>query len=167
MPKIISTDTALGTAIHEWRITEYERYDRSNRWYIVISVIGVVLVLYGLWDSNFLFSLIIMLAAIILFLWSHQEPTAVVFQITTTGIVVGNRLYPYNELENFYIVYEPPEVKMLFISPKSTFRPTLRIPLDDQNPLQIRQTLRQFLAEDIDKEEEPASETAARRWKLR
>jgi hypothetical protein len=57
-------------------------------------------------------------------------------------------------------------VKSLFIETKSTFQPRLRIPLLDENPVEIRHTLQKYLDEDISQEEEPFSDKLARSWRL-
>ncbi|HYE59801.1 MAG TPA: hypothetical protein VEA18_01290 [Candidatus Kapabacteria bacterium] len=166
MPKLLEQDIPTGDILHEWTLKEYHQHERGSTWYIVMITFGIILVLYGVISKNFLFSLIIILAAIILFLQSHQEAPDVPFAITELGVVINNRFYPFSELEDFYIIYQPPEVKTLFIHTKSTFRPTLRIPLMDNNPMEIRQTLREYLPENTEKEEEPLADTIARRWKL-
>ena len=166
MPRSLTPDTLTGDVLQEWTIQEYDQHERGSLWYIIMITVGLALVAYGLLSDNFIFSLIIILSAIILFLQSHQEAPQVLFQITELGVVVGSRFYPYTELKDFYIIYNPPEVKTVYIEPKSTVRPTLRIPLLDQNPLDIRAHLQQFLPEDLEKEEEPASDAIARRWKI-
>jgi hypothetical protein len=166
MAKQINQDTLLGDVLYEWTIQEYEQYARNVWWYIVMITAGLVLVLYGIFSGNFLFSLIIVLFAIIMFLQSHQTPPQVAFQITEFGIVVGNRFYKYSELINFYIIYNPPHTKSLFVETKSNFKPLLRIPLLDINPIEVRHTLREYLEEDLEKEEEPISEAFARNWRI-
>lgn len=166
MPKRLDNTTVTGETIHEWTIQEYDQHDRGLLWYSLAGGVGVIMILYGIFSGNFLFSLIIILAAVIIFLQSHQEPPQVPFRITETGVVINDRMYLYSEFENFYIIYQPPEVKTLFLDTKSAFRPTLRIPLLDMNPVEIRHTLREFLPEDTEKEEEPVTDTIARRWKL-
>ena len=115
MPKIIKDQTSLGQVLHEWSVQEYEKHERGLRWYVFMGTVGVALVVYALFTGNFLFAVIIVLFAIILFLQSHQEPTKILFQITDLGLVIGSRFYPYSELNNFYLVYNPPEVKTLFL----------------------------------------------------
>ncbi len=166
MPKNIDNQTLIGSHLHEWTIPEYEQHNRGILWYVLTISVGIIFVLYGLFSDNFIFSLIIILAAIIVFLQSHQDPLQVSFKITELGLVVGNRFYDYSELDDFYIIYNPPEVKTLFFSTKSIARPTIRIPLLDQNPLQVRESLQNFLDEDLEKEEEPKSDLLARRWKI-
>ncbi len=166
MPRPLTEETSIGEVHHRWIISEYEQHERGSWWYIAMITLGLALVLYGAFTLNFLFSLIIILAWIILFLQSKTAPAQVTFQITELGIAIASRFYPYSELVQFYIIYNPPEVKTLFIETKSSMRPTIRIPLLEENPVEIRETLRQYLLEDLEREEEPMSDTLARRWKI-
>lgn len=166
MPQPLAEETTIGNILHEWTIQEYEKHERGWLWYLIMGGVGLALIIYGIMTSNFLFSLIIILFTIILFLQSHQEPLQVPFQITELGVVVGSKFYTYSELENFYFIYNPPYVKTLYFETKKILHPTLRIPLLDQNPIELKHTLREFLPENTEKEEEPLSDRAARNWKL-
>ncbi|MBI5222133.1 MAG: hypothetical protein HY980_01390 [Candidatus Magasanikbacteria bacterium] len=165
MPQKITEETLLGDVIHEWSILEYEKHARGPFWFVLAIGLGIVLALYGIFTGNFLFSLIVILAAIVLFLQAHQEPRQIPFQITDLGVVVGARFYPYSEFENFYIIYNPPEVKTLFLDTKNALQPMLRVPLLDMNPIEVKHSLREYLPEDIEKEE-PLTDRAARNWKI-
>ncbi|MBT3817598.1 MAG: hypothetical protein HOE80_00740 [Candidatus Magasanikbacteria bacterium] len=164
--KKITADTKFGDVLHEWAMPEYETYDRGKRWYILMAIVGTLLVVYGLFTGDFLFTLIIVLAAIILFLQDKQDPVDVPFAITEIGIVLGDRLYEFSDLGAFYIIYKPPKVKVLFFETKSILRPTLRILLKDENPIDVRKTLLEYMDEDLEKEDEPASDTFARDWQI-
>lgn len=166
MPKQLTEDVLTGNILHEWVIQEYEKHERGTLWYVLFISVGLLFVIFGFLSNNFLFSLIIILSAIIFYLQSHLQSPQVLFQITELGIVLGDRFYSYHELDNFYIIYQPPEIKNLFIQTKSTMRPTLSIPLLDVNPVEIRQSLLKFVTEDLEQEEEPQIETVTRRWKL-
>ena len=166
MPKAIQPGLLIGDIQHSWEVDEYDQHERPKAWYVFMSIFGVVFVVYGMLSGNFLFALIILLAGIILFLQSHQTPLRVPIGITDLGVIVNNRFYSYSEFEGFYIIYNPPEVKTVFLETTSLLRPTLRIPLMDQNPMDIRYTLGEYLVEDVEKEEEPAVDTFARRWKM-
>lgn len=166
MPIQYPTINQTGDLLYEWRTKEYEQHERSPRWYIIMISLGIALVIYGMFADNFLFSLIIILAAIILFLQSRQDPQQVSLSITELGVGIGSRFYPFTELGDFYIIYDPNVTKMLYIETKSLLRPKLRLPLEDQNPLEIREALLEVLDEDLDREEEPAADAAIRNWKL-
>lgn len=166
MPKTLTKDSLTGEVLHQWTISEYARHERGILWYVLMVSAGFFLVAYGIISGNILFALIIILFAIILFLQAHQEPEKVQFAITELGVVVGSRVYTFSEFTAFYIIYEPPEVKSLFLETKSLFRPRIEIPFEEENPNLIRDSLQQFLDEDIEKEQEPLSEVFVRRWKI-
>ncbi len=166
MPQLIKDDLDLGQVLHEWGFQEYEHYERGKSWYVFMAIIGLFLVFYAIFTGNFLFAVIIVLFSIILFLQNHQNPAKVLFQITNTGIVVGTRFFSYSEFEGFYLIYNPPEVKTLFLETKSFWQPLLRIPLLDQNPIEIKHSLREFLPEHSEKEDEPLSDRIGRSWRI-
>ncbi len=166
MPKVIDENTIVGNALLEWSVAEYEQHVRPTAWYVLMTIVGSILVGYAIFTDNFMFAIIIVLFSIILFLQSHQDPIVVPFQITESGVIINNRLYVYSELKDFYIIYKPPEIKMLFIETNSTIRPRLRIPLMDTNPNEVRELLLEFLEENLQKEEEPFSDMMARQWRI-
>mgnify|MGYP001583413297 CR=1 FL=1 len=166
MPKTVSSDVHMGKVLHEWTISEYDQHERNLAWYIIMLVFGLLLVGYALFTGNFLFALIIILSAIILFLQSQQHPHKIPFKIAELGVIINTRFYPYSELKDFYVIYNPPEVKTLFIETKTSFRPRLRIPLMDEDPNEIRFAMREFLPEDVIKEDEPFSDMIARKWMI-
>ncbi|MBI4414887.1 MAG: hypothetical protein HY566_01455, partial [Candidatus Kerfeldbacteria bacterium] len=74
--------------------------------------------------------------------------------------------YSYKDLATFWVVYEPPEVKRLFFTFKSSIRPHLAVPIEDQNPVAIRKTLQRYITEDLEREGEPATDALGRALKL-
>jgi hypothetical protein len=166
MPKPLDEQTLTGNILHQWTIQEYEQHKRGVLWYVLVISFGMFFVIFGFVTNNFLFALIIILSAIILFIQSKQSSPQVDILIAELGIIVGQRFYPYSELKSFFIIYQPPEVKTLFIDTKNSIRPMLRIPILDQNPVDIRNDLLDFLDEDLEQENEPISDTFARRWKI-
>lgn len=166
MPQQLSQQTLIGDVAHLWEVKEYEQHDRPWSWYVFMLSLGLFFVLYGMFTGNFLFSLVIILSGIIFFLQSKQSPQMVPIFISELGIGIGNKFYKYSELNSFYIIFRPHEIKMLYIETESTLSPLLRIPLDGNNPLEVRATLEKYLDEDYQKEEEPVSEAFVRGWKL-
>lgn len=167
MPKDLTKETVpLGNVMYEWWVQEYEKYSRSRRWYVVATLLGVGLVVYALFTENYLFALVIMLFAIVLYLHEMQEPLAVYFAITETGIILGRRYYRFSELAGFWVIYNPPEVKNLYFTLNSVVKHRLQIPLLDYDPRPVRDFLKQYLVEEVEKEEEPVSDRLARIFKL-
>jgi hypothetical protein len=132
----------------------------------VIGIIAIAFLTYAMIVANYLFALIIVLIGIISFLHEMQDPIDVPFAITETGIILGKKYFRYSEIKNFWIIYNPPEVKKLYFSTDGALRNELQISLMDYDPRPLREYLGKYLAEDLEQEEEALSDTLARRMRL-
>ena len=156
----------LGEILASWSFDEYPQRQRTKRWYMTAFLIIIFLLLYSLITANFLFAVIVILGAITILMKDHYGPDKIDFAITEDGLKVGDKFYEYELMSKFYIIYKPPQIKSLFVDFKSIFKPRLSIPLGNQNPLEIRASLKKYLEEDLDKEEEPISESLKRILKI-
>jgi hypothetical protein len=157
----------LGQELFYWQIPEYDKHPRARSWYILASGIAVVLLLSSMTTGNFLFAVIIIVASLIIILHDGKEPDKVDFKIMSEGIVVGRRFYDYDEIKNFSIIYKPrEEVQNLYFEFNGFIKPRLSIPLENMNPLQIRETLLKYLREDLERKNRPTSETLAKLLRL-
>ncbi len=155
-----------GDIVFDWVVNEYEKHERSRRWYVIMAVVGIALLLFSVISGNYLFALIVVLFGIILFLQDMLQPAEVPFAITEAGIVVGNNYYPFKEITSYWMVYNPPEIKNIYFSTNSVLRHRLQVPLLDNDPRPIKDFLNQFIIEDLDQEEEPLSDRLGRMFKL-
>jgi len=151
----------------EWKIPEYDKHERTRAWYVGASIVGIALVAYALFTSNFLFAIILIIGAIVIVLNDGREPDMIDFAITTEGVIVGRKFYNFNELKDFSIVYKPREgVKNLYFEFNNPIKHRLSIPLLDMNPLPIRDFLLKYLSEDLERTDEPTSEMIGRVFKI-
>lgn len=164
MPEEIKNESH-GKILISWNFSEHPRYTRTIGWYIGFGVIVCGLLIYALMTANFLFALIIVMMAVIILVHQFKEITKINFAIFEDGIKVGTKFYPWEDFKSFWIIYKPPEVKTLYFDFKG-LRPTLPIYLEDQNPVQVREILLQYLKEDVSRESEPAGDELARWLKI-
>ena len=155
----------FGKVLFSWEIAQYEKRDRTRLWYLGMGVLGIALIIYSIIVGNFLFALIILLVAFILFVREYSEANNVALQITEDGLLLGPDFYPYKDLSEFYIIYEPPEIKQLYIKTKR-IGPNLSIPLTDVNPIELREQLLKYLDEDLGIEHQELSDSIERLFKL-
>jgi hypothetical protein len=162
----ISTDQPdYGEIFHRWEFPEFRQHEHTKQWYIGMGILVGGLIVYALVIHNYLFAAILLIASLTIILF-HRSNNQVTFMITEDGIVINKKVYPYETFENFYVIYKPPQIKMLYFDAKSWLQPRLPIPLLDQNPVAIRATLVRFMKEDIEREHEPTSEHVSRFLKL-
>lgn len=155
-----------GRVVASWSVNEYERYDRGPFWYGVACTAGLGLLIWALVTQNFLFAIIVVMFAVLIGLATFRHPRRVPVVLTDLGIGVGKRFWPWKELKSFWFIYDPPQVKTLYVGFRHSVTPHLNLPLENENPLPIRENLLRFLPEDLTKDEEPLSDWLARLLKL-
>ncbi len=145
-----------------WETPAFEKHVRGKAWYFGLAVLAVLLIAYSVWTANFLFAFIIFLSAIILLLVGGQEPKTLLVQVGDNGIVVDGKLRLFQDIGNFGIVYQPPISKVLYMEPRGTLSQRMRIQLEDTDPVELRNHLRQYLQEDLDLQGEHLSDILGR-----
>ncbi|MDD4290618.1 MAG: hypothetical protein PHH83_05130 [Patescibacteria group bacterium] len=155
-----------GNNLLSWHFPEFETYERTTTWYIIFFITVGLLMTYAIASLSFLFAVIILMSTIIILLWHRKEPAELDINIVEAGIEIGNKFYMYKEIKSFFIIYEPPQVTTLFILLKNRAKPRISVPLNGQNPIKVRDLLLNFIEEDVDKNDEPASDYLIRALKL-
>ena len=156
-----------GDEIIGWQVPEYEKHERSKSWYVIASIIGILLLIYSFWTANFLFAVIIIITSLIIIIHDGRDPDMVNFNITDEGIIIGRKFYDYDEIKDFAIVYKPKQgVKNLYFEFKNTIKHRLSVPIQDMNPLLIRENLLKYLKEDLERTDQSTSEGIAKVLKL-
>lgn len=167
------------TGYLKWQIPSHRKPDRSKNWYILASIFIVVAIFFcffaiSSWhivflgrSANFLFALIILISAIIVMINEGQPTTMLNCELGPEGFKLAGRLYDYNSLKNFSVIYKPREsLKNLYFEFNSSISQTLSIPLRSMDPLIVRNFLLKYLKEDLERTDEPLSEQLTKMLKL-
>lgn len=156
----------FGEILAHWQIPEFTKTEKTKKWYIYFAIILVLLLVYSYFNQNPLFAIILIFFTFVYWLTEKREAENLDFVISEDGIIIGNKLIEYKELKEFYIIYQPPKIKNLYLQRRNTFKPLITIPLLDQNPVEIRKILLEFMNEDLEKEEIPGLESISEIFKL-
>ena len=149
-----------------WSFPEFVRHERGRGWYIGFFLVIIGLLAIGFFTANYTFMAVVIMGTFVLVLRLRRQPPDVQMDITEQGITVGGHSYEWSEMKDFWIMYKPPHIKQLYFGFKRTTRPEMNIGLVNQNPLKVREVLREYVLENIEREEEPASEVLTRYFKL-
>ena len=155
-----------GEVLAAWEFPEYTKIKRNKSWYIFFVIITISVLIYSYFTENPLFAIIIILFTVIYTIIERKEPREAQIIILEDGIIIDNKFIDYKEIKNFYIIYHPPTIKNLYLQPKNQLKPRLALPLEKQNPVEIREILLKYIDEDLEKEEIPTSEGISRLLKL-
>lgn len=162
----IGDKTKHGRVLAEWTVPEYIKYPHSKLWYVLVGGLAIALLIHAIITANFLFIIIILIISAIVYLHERNNPAMIEFLILEGGIAMGEKFYPYKDLNAFWIIYQPPQVKVLYFGVNHFFRKEFPVHLENQNPLVIRRILLDYLDEDLDQEEEATEEGLARLFRL-
>lgn len=131
----------------KWRAYEFIYYPKTSGWYLVNLLIVLTLILFALWQKNFLLIIFLVIAEILVLVWANREPKELEFELNDKGIRVENNLqYYFNDLEGFAIK-ENEDLSEIFILQKTKFRPVVKIPLPKGLTFQVRNFMLKFLPE--------------------
>ncbi|MFZ2681559.1 MAG: hypothetical protein WAZ14_00445 [Patescibacteria group bacterium] len=156
----------VGRVLLAWEAWEFEPTERSTRWYVIAATLGLGMLVYALLSANFVFALIIVMFAVIMLMRDLRKPARVQVAITTDGVVFKNEFFPFADIKDFSIIYEPPAIKNLYLGFNGKLTPMMSIPLEDADPIQVREELLPFIFENLDRDAESLTDTLSRVYKL-
>ncbi len=131
-----------GSTIITWQAPEFRDLDRGPNWFMFAGVLTVMLIAWSIWQGGYPFAIVVILIAGIYFLTHKEKPKDIKIALTTNGILADSRFYPYPEIDNFWILFNPEtDVKTLNIYTKSGMIREITFQLDEQDPAEIRSFL--------------------------
>lgn len=152
--------------IISWDFIEFERQERTKGWYVAFVLVTGVLLGIAVYQVNFLFAVIIIIAAITFIHASSKEPRTLTFMVDETGIYVNDIYLSFSGIHSFYLIINE-DIRKLFIEPRSIARPRLAIELtSEQNPEEVKKILLKYIPENKEREYEPLSEALTRKLRL-
>ncbi len=148
----------------KWEAWEFKLHQRSSLWYIVSLLLAVALIGYGVYTRNILTIVTFVVAAAAWFFYSMQTPRLLVHELTTTGIRVGEVFFPFRNIKKFWIIYTEAN-KSLNLETTAYLNNHILLQLGKLNPTQVKQFLKAYIPEDLDRQEN-ISDVIARKIKF-
>jgi hypothetical protein len=137
-----------------WKAREYVYYEKNPGWYIIIGVIGLLVLAYALLTRDYTMFVTLLVVLIVGVAFAARKPRTITVTLSGSGLAVGREAYPFSNLKSFWIVYRPPEVKVLYLETTNYVNRDLTVQLENQDPNEVRKFLLKFLPEDLRREEE-------------
>lgn len=120
---------------------------------VTAAIFFALAVLIQVFDGNLVTTVFFALLGGVILIHIGKEPKAGSIEINPVAVVIDNKLHRYNDIRSFWIEYDLGlGIKELSLQPKRWHAPYIKIPLTDQNPVQIRAYLLQFLPEEEHKD---------------
>ncbi|MDR3559270.1 MAG: hypothetical protein P4L58_02625, partial [Candidatus Pacebacteria bacterium] len=106
------------------------------------------IVSYAIWTNSPVMAITFILIGVVGYVYVEKDPRELYFALAEDGIIAGREIYEFNNLESFWIFYEPGDIKVISLKTKSHLVPYVHIPIHDQDPVAIRKVLLDYIPEE-------------------
>lgn len=118
--------------IFEWEGKEYDHNPKSADWYWALGIVSVAGTIASILFGDYLFALLIIVAAAALALHAAKYPPTHRFRLVEQGLLIGDELHPFERMISFSVLESiegdlPP---LLSIKTESWLSPHLIVPLE-------------------------------------
>ncbi len=121
--------------------------------------------LMQIFQKNIITTIFFGLLGVVILIRAGKKPEVVDFEISPLGVKVGEQLYGFREIKSFWIEYDPAlNIRELSLQLKKWYHTYVKIPIYNQNPVQLRLILLAFLPEA--EHEDTLADTVSRRLGL-
>ncbi len=126
-----------------WSAYEHDHIHRSIDWFWALGIAAICIALISALLGNFLFGVLILVAAITLAILAKSPPPLVQFEISDRGIRIGETMHRFEEIIAFWVEDHDADPPVLLVDTKKWLSPNLVIPLTNVD----HRLVRAFLAE--------------------
>ncbi|MFA6383127.1 MAG: hypothetical protein WCX17_01735 [Parcubacteria group bacterium] len=140
-------DQSAKNVLLHWQAPEYEIYEKSRKWYLYALLLLAVIVAFAVYTESPVMAITFILIGVVGYIFVNRTPRILDFLITHDGIIAGRDLYEFDNMIAFWIFYEPGQVKVISLHMKNKIMPFVHIPIHDEDPLEIRRILLEYVPE--------------------
>jgi len=129
-----------------WCAPEYEYSPKSSLWYWTSLLLALVLIVFALWQKNFLFAVFVFIAELIIFAVADKRPKIWEFTIDEKGVYIEkDKFFPYDQLEAFDVHINETEYDQLLLKTKKKISPIVTINIYKEEREKIRKFLEKYI----------------------
>jgi hypothetical protein len=152
--------------IESWEAEEYVTHEKDKRWYMIAGGITLFFILYGILTNSASMAIAFLLLAMVYYVFQLQQAKKVHVILSELGIQFGPRFYPYNTIQSFWILYNPPHLTTLNLKLTKGIDRHIIIQLGAEvNPGDLREYLLTQIPE-LEGQEETFTDSIIRKFKI-
>lgn len=116
--------------------------------WLTVVVIWLIAVAVQVFQKNIVTTIFFSLLGLMILIQAKKKPYVAKMEFSPLGIKIGGQSHTYRELKSFWLDYQPSQqIKEISLHFKKWYLPYIKIPIGDQNPVQLRSFLIQFIPE--------------------
>lgn len=88
-----------------WAAPEFHYHEKDERWYWGVGIIALAIIIFALFQKNFLFAIFTAIAAVLVSIWGTRTPKEIAFTLSEKGLDIGGKkFYAYQSLSGFALL---------------------------------------------------------------
>lgn len=116
--------------------------------HIFAGLLIVAGVLVGIFQHDVILTVLLVLMGVMVVVFRRQPISQVNVEVSPLAVKVGSKGYAYDQIKSFWLHYEPQyDIRELSLQLKQWYAPYVKIQIGDQDPVQMRAILIQFIPE--------------------
>ncbi len=131
-----------------WEAPEHHHLEPSTDWYWVLGIGAITLSAIVFFFGNFLLAVLILVGAVAIGLAASKPVATIPFAVSTRGVRVGDRIFPYSTLESFYLDEDGDHGPEVLLKTGSFFMPLIIFPIPEEHFDEIESILESKLPEE-------------------
>ncbi len=144
-----------------WQTTEFESHKKPKGWLFYVILAGLLLTAGFLWFKYWLAAGVVVAATLALISQSRTSGKKKSYAIYDQGITIDDRVYGFDQLKSFWI-FDSQGRAIVRFEQLSRLALPIEMPIDLENPEQVRLFLSKHLPEAEDRGEDVADKI--NRW---
>ncbi len=131
-----------------WEAPEHNHIEKTGDWYWILGILAVAGSVASMIFNNVLFGVVILLAAMLMFITGNRKPRMLEFEVSANGVRIEHDLYPYATLESYYLDEFNLMNPQLILKSQKLFMPLIIIPIPEEYIVIIEQLVSTRLPEE-------------------
>lgn len=136
-----------------WTTKEFEKYQRGLAWYIVMTLIALLLIALAWWLKLWMLIAVVVVAFVVLIVIHRANPREIVVTVNDENLIFGPRTLPLKRIKSFWVVKTPDGDKINFVA-SARFSPLLTFSIPEEKIAPLRDLLKDKIAEEAGREED-------------
>ncbi|MBR3131623.1 hypothetical protein IKG31_03545 [Candidatus Saccharibacteria bacterium] len=112
--------------IVNWEAEEYLQRDKKAGWYVGFAIVMLALVAISVLLQWWTFTILVVLSAIALIIYSVRPPRTLHYSLTSKGLSEGNNLYSYDDFRSFGVLNDDGNYAIV-LTPRKRFSPRVMV----------------------------------------
>lgn len=123
-----------------WTTLEFEKKDRHPDWIWTVGLISVLASVVSFFYHNVFFGIFLIVAGAVTIIYALKHPKELSVTISDKGVSINDSFIDYKNITSFWLDETGKEAKLLLLV-KTSFIPTLSLPLVGVSSSQVREAL--------------------------